>query len=359
LTAFRNDFVICQRKDVVVDSIDYKTSGVDVEAGQRFVQRIRRHTQSTMRPEVLSNIGSFAALCTMPTKYQEPVMVSGTDGVGTKLKLATALDKHDTIGIDCVAMCVNDVLCQGAEPLFFLDYLATGKLSIEQLEQVVAGLAEGCRQSGCALVGGETAEMPGFYQAGEYDIAGFCVGIVERSKIIKGQRIVEGDALLGLASSGIHSNGFSLVRKVIEVSGLAWDHTPEGWEESLGEAFLTPTRIYAKAVLEALERFDLRGLAHITGGGLVENVPRMFAAERMLTAQIQRGSWKVPEVFPWLTQMGNLSQETLDNTFNRGLGMVLALPEDQLEEAQAYFKAQGIEAWRIGQVISGKELVFV
>lgn len=344
----------------MVDSIDYKTSGVDVAEGQRFVQRIRSHTQSTMRPEVLSDIGSFAALCSVPTKYQEPILVSGTDGVGTKLKLAIALNKHDTIGIDCVAMCVNDVLCQGAEPLFFLDYLATGKLSVEQLEQVVAGIAEGCRQSGCALVGGETAEMPGFYQAGEYDIAGFCVGVVERSKIINGQQIAEGDALLGLASSGVHSNGFSLVRKIIEVSGLTWDHTPEGWEQSLGEAFLTPTRIYAKAVLEALDRFELRGLAHITGGGLIENVPRLFAAHpsTALTAQIQRGSWGVPEVFPWLTQMGNLSQETLDTTFNQGLGMVLALPKDQWEEAQVYFQSQGMEAWRVGQVIAGKELVF-
>ena len=344
----------------MVDSIDYKTSGVDVAEGQRFVQRIRSHTQSTIRPEVLSDIGSFAALCSVPTKYREPILVSGTDGVGTKLKLAVALNKHDTIGIDCVAMCVNDVLCQGAEPLFFLDYLATGKLSVEQLEQVVAGLAEGCRQSGCALVGGETAEMPGFYQAGEYDIAGFCVGVVERSKIINGQRIAEGDALLGLASSGVHSNGFSLVRKIIEVSGLTWDHTPEGWERSLGETFLTPTLIYAKAVLEALGRFELRGLAHITGGGLIENVPRLFAAHpsKVLTAQIQRGSWSVPEVFLWLTQMGNLSQETLDTTFNQGLGMVLVLPEHQLEEAQFYFQSQGIEAWRVGQVISGKELVF-
>jgi phosphoribosylformylglycinamidine cyclo-ligase len=343
----------------VADSIDYKTSGVDVAEGQRFVQRIRSHTQSTMRPEVLSDIGSFAALCSVPTKYREPILVSGTDGVGTKLKLATALNKHDTIGIDCVAMCVNDVLCQGAEPLFFLDYLATGKLSVEQLEQVVAGLSEGCRQSGCALVGGETAEMPGFYQAGEYDIAGFCVGIVERSKIIRGQHIAEGDALLGLASSGVHSNGFSLVRKIMEVSGLPWDHTPEGWEQSLGEAFLTPTRIYAKAVLEALDRFELRGLAHITGGGLLENVPRMFASNaHELTAQMQRGSWKVPEVFPWLTEMGNLSQETLDTTFNQGLGMVIALPADQWEEAQVYFQSQGIEAWRVGQVIAGKELVF-
>jgi phosphoribosylformylglycinamidine cyclo-ligase len=257
-------------------------------------------------------------------------------------------------------MCVNDVLCQGAEPLFFLDYLATGKLSVEQLEQVVAGLSEGCRQSGCALVGGETAEMPGFYQAGEYDIAGFCVGIVERSKIIKGQHIAEGDALLGLASSGLHSNGFSLVRKIMEVAGLPWDHTPEGWEQSLGEAFLTPTRIYAKAVLEALDRFELRGLAHITGGGLLENVPRMFAASTAheLTAQIQRGSWPIPEVFLWLTQMGNLSQETLDTTFNQGLGMVIALPANQWEEAQVYFQSQGIEAWRVGQVIAGKELVF-
>jgi phosphoribosylformylglycinamidine cyclo-ligase len=344
----------------VADSIDYKTSGVDVAEGQRFVQRIRSHTQSTMRPEVLSDIGSFAALCSVPTKYREPILVSGTDGVGTKLKLATALNKHDTIGVDCVAMCVNDVLCQGAEPLFFLDYLATGKLSVEQLEQVVAGLSEGCRQSGCALVGGETAEMPGFYQAGEYDIAGFCVGVVERSKIIRGQRIAEGDALLGLASSGVHSNGFSLVRKIMEVSGLPWDHTPEGWEQSLGEAFLTPTRIYAKAILEALDRFELRGLAHITGGGLLENVPRMFAASnaQALTAQIQRGSWLIPEVFPWLTQMGNLSQETLDTTFNQGLGMVLALPEEQWEAAQVYLQSQGIEAWRIGKVVEGKELVF-
>jgi phosphoribosylformylglycinamidine cyclo-ligase len=333
--------------------MDYKSAGVDIEAGYAMVSRIKKAVERTHRPGVLGGLGGFGGLFALPTGYTEPVLVAGTDGVGTKLKLAFALNRHDTIGIDCVAMCVNDVLAQGAEPLFFLDYLATGKLSPEQMAGVVEGIADGCIQAGCSLIGGETAEMPGFYAPGEYDVAGFCVGIVERSKMIDPQRVRPDDTLIGLASSGVHSNGFSLVRRIVEVSGLAWDAIPEGFTASLGETLLTPTRIYVKSVLAALKSgFDLLGVAHITGGGLVENIPRALGG---LSAELQRGSWVVPPIFHWLATIGSVSQTEMDKTYNQGLGMVIACPPDQAEDLKTFLIDQGEVVFTVGRVIEKAE----
>jgi phosphoribosylformylglycinamidine cyclo-ligase len=333
--------------------MDYKSAGVDIEAGYALVARIRQAVARTRRDGVLGGLGGFGGLFEIPAGYRRPVLVSGTDGVGTKLKLAFALDRHETIGIDCVAMCVNDVLAQGAEPLFFLDYLATGKLAPEQMARVVEGIAEGCVQAGCALVGGETAEMPGFYPPGEYDVAGFCVGIVERDRIINGTTVRPGDALLGLASSGVHSNGYSLVRRIVEVSGLGWEAIPPGFERPLGETLLTPTRIYVRPVLAALAiGFELRGIAHITGGGLVENVPRALGG---LTAEIARGNWPVPSVFRWLAEVGAVAQGEMDKTFNQGIGMVLACPVDQAADLSAHFVGAGETVYRIGRVVEAQE----
>ncbi|BAC88661.1 phosphoribosylformylglycinamidine cyclo-ligase [Gloeobacter violaceus] len=336
--------------------MDYKSAGVDVEAGYEFVARIRGAVERTRRPEQLGGLGGFGGLFALPAGYREPVLVAGTDGVGTKLKLAFALDRHDTIGIDCVAMCVNDVLAQGAEPLFFLDYLATGKLSPAQLAGVVEGIAAGCLEAGCTLLGGETAEMPGFYAAGEYDVAGFCVGIVERSQIIDGNRVQVGDALLGLSSSGVHSNGFSLVRRIVELAGLDWHHRPEDFPASLGEVLLTPTRIYVKPVRAALEAgFDIRGIAHITGGGLIENVPRALGG---LGACLERNSWPVPPVFTWLERTGGVGRQDMDQTFNLGLGLVLACPTEQADALQAYLAKQGEQVLRIGAVVEAAGVRF-
>jgi phosphoribosylformylglycinamidine cyclo-ligase len=333
--------------------MDYKSAGVDIEAGYAMVSRIKKAVERTHRPGVLGGLGGFGGLFALPTGYTEPVLVAGTDGVGTKLKLAFALNRHDTIGIDCVAMCVNDVLAQGAEPLFFLDYLATGKLSPEQMAGVVEGIADGCIQAGCSLIGGETAEMPGFYAPGEYDVAGFCVGIVERSKMIDPQRVRPGDPLIGLASSGVHSNGFSLVRRIVEFSGLDWDAIPEGFTASLGETLLTPTRIYVKPMLAALKAgFDLRGIAHITGGGLVENIPRALGG---LSAELQRGSWTVPPIFHWLAEVGSVSQTEMDKTYNQGLGMVIACSPDQSEDLKDFLSSQGEAVFNIGCVIEQPE----
>jgi phosphoribosylformylglycinamidine cyclo-ligase len=333
--------------------MDYKSAGVDIEAGYAMVSRIKKAVERTHRPGVLGGLGGFGGLFALPTGYTEPVLVAGTDGVGTKLKLAFALNRHDTIGIDCVAMCVNDVLAQGAEPLFFLDYLATGKLSPEQMAGVVEGIADGCIQAGCSLIGGETAEMPGFYAPGEYDVAGFCVGIVERSKMIDPQRVRPGDTLIGLASSGVHSNGFSLVRRIVEFSGLAWEAIPEGFTASLGETLLTPTRIYVKPVLAALKAgFDLRGIAHITGGGLVENIPRALGG---LSAELQRSSWVVPPIFHWLAEVGSVSQTEMDKTYNQGLGMVIACPRDQVEDLKTFLIDQGEVVFTVGRVIEQPE----
>jgi phosphoribosylformylglycinamidine cyclo-ligase len=339
--------------------MDYREAGVDVEAGRAFVEKIRTLVQSTHRPEVLGGLGGFSGCFQLPGGYQEPVLVSGTDGVGTKLKLAQDLNCHNTVGIDLVAMCVNDVLTSGAEPLFFLDYLATGKLNSEQLTQVVAGISEGCRLSGCALLGGETAEMPGFYQPGEYDLAGFCVGIVEKSQMLNGSQVQVGDIAIGLASQGVHSNGFSLVRKIVSESAtlapasLSWDTRLEQFAgQSLGEVLLTPTQIYVKPVLEARRAgIEIHGMAHITGGGLPENLPRCLGIDQSI--QIHPNSWSVPPIFQWLADAGQLSADTLFNTFNMGIGFVLLVSPEQAEPTLRWFESQDIAAYKIGEVING------
>lgn len=334
--------------------MDYRQAGVDVEAGRTFVQHIRALVESTYRPEVISKLGGFSSFFELPAGYQQPVLVSGTDGVGTKLKLAHQANQHDTVGIDLVAMCVNDVLTCGAEPLFFLDYLATGKLEPEQLTQVVTGIAAGCGLAGCALVGGETAEMPGFYQLGEYDLAGFCVGIVEKSNILDGSQVQVGDVAIGLASQGIHSNGFSLVRKILEVTQQQLSDRPaELGGITLGEALLLPTRIYVKPVLAALRSgLEIHGMAHITGGGLPENLPRCLGAEQSVQIEISR--WTVPPIFSWLASRGQVAPVEMFNTFNMGIGFVLIVPPDQVASTIAHFTAQDLPAWAIGEIIEGK-----
>ena len=333
--------------------MDYKDAGVDVEAGRSFVSQIRNSVESTKRPEVLGGIGGFGGYFALPTGYQEPVMVSGTDGVGTKLKIAQELNCHDTVGIDLVAMCVNDILTSGAEPLFFLDYLATGKLNSQQLSEVVAGIAEGCRQSGCALLGGETAEMPGFYQLGEYDLAGFCVGVVEKSKLIDGSKVEVGDIAIGLASAGVHSNGFSLVRKIIETGKYSWSDTPDILGgNSLGAELITPTQIYVKPILELLaSNIEVHSMAHITGGGLPENLPRCLGNNQSIEIDLDR--WTIPSIFKWLAEAGEVEQEAMFNTFNMGIGYVVIIPPSQAAETLAWFKAKNIAASQIGEVISG------
>jgi phosphoribosylformylglycinamidine cyclo-ligase len=330
--------------------MDYREAGVDVEAGRAFVQQIRSLVESTRRPEVLGQFGGFSGMFQLPIGYQEPVLVSGTDGVGTKLKLAQQCDRHDTVGIDLVAMCVNDVLTCGAEPLFFLDYLATSRLNPKELTEVVAGITEGCRQSGCALLGGETAEMPGFYQPGEYDLAGFCVGIVEKRQILDGSQVRVGDVAIGLASSGVHSNGFSLVRKILETVKLS--DRPAGFAQTLGETLLTPTRIYVKSVLAARKSgLEIHAMAHITGGGLPENLPRCLGANQ--SVQIDRASWSPLPVFDWLAQQGNVGLKDMFNTFNMGIGFVLLVPPSAAEATMQWFEGQGIAARAIGSVVEG------
>ncbi|RUR77032.1 phosphoribosylformylglycinamidine cyclo-ligase [Chlorogloeopsis fritschii PCC 9212] len=338
--------------------MDYKDAGVDVEAGRAFVTQIRNLVHSTFRPEVLGGLGGFSGCFQLPTGFKEPVLVSGTDGVGTKLKIAQVLNCHDTVGIDLVGMCVNDVLTSGAEPLFFLDYLATGKLDKEQLTQVVAGIASGCKQAGCALLGGETAEMPGFYQVGEYDLAGFCVGIVEKSQLLDGSQVQVGDVAIALASSGVHSNGYSLVRKIISDRGFSWSEQPELLGgKTLGETFLTPTRIYVKPVLAARQAgLEIHGMAHITGGGLPENLPRCLGQGQAI--QIDTNSWVIPPVFQWLAEVGLVSPQAMYNTFNMGIGFVLLVPPQQAQQAISHFESQNIAAYAIGEVITGSgELV--
>lgn len=333
--------------------MDYKDAGVDVEAGRSFVNQIRQDVASTNRPEVLGGLGGFGGYFQMPTGYKSPVLVSGTDGVGTKLKIAQELNRHDTVGIDLVAMCVNDILTSGAEPLFFLDYLATGKLNTQQLADVVAGIAHGCRLSGCALLGGETAEMPGFYQLGEYDLAGFCVGVVEKSKLLDGSQVEIGDIVIGLASAGVHSNGFSLVRKIIESGGYSWSDTPEILNgKSLGAELITPTKIYVKPILKLLAtELTVHSMAHITGGGLPENLPRCLGQGQSI--EIKLDSWIVPPIFRWLAEAGNVSQEAMFDTFNMGIGFVVIVPPNQAESALEWFKSENINAAQIGKVISG------
>lgn len=335
----------------------YKKAGVDIAAGNEAVERMKKHVQSTMRPEVLSGLGGFGGLFGLnKDKYEEPVLVSGTDGVGTKLKIAFAMDRHDTIGIDAVAMCVNDIVVQGAEPLFFLDYLACDKVIPEKIEAIVKGVADGCVQSGCALIGGETAEMPGMYAEGEYDIAGFTVGIVDKSKMIDGKQIAPGDVVLGLASSGVHSNGFSLVRRLLlEEKGYSLHDTVEELGGKLGDVLLTPTRIYVKQVLAMLERVQLKGLAHITGGGFIENIPRMLPDG--VDVNIEYGSWPILPIFSLMQREGAISNKDLFTTFNMGIGMVIVVSADQAEEAICAAEALGERVYRIGQVTPGSRTV--
>ncbi len=308
-------------------SLSYKDAGVDIDAGDALVENIKSITQRTRRPEVLSGLGGFGALCEIPGGYRKPVLVSATDGVGTKLKLAIELGKHDTIGIDLVAMCVNDLIVCGAEPLFFLDYYATGALDVEAASQVVQGIGVGCELSGCSLIGGETAEMPGMYRPGDYDLAGFAVGVVEKDQIIDQSRVKAGDRLIGLKSSGPHSNGYSLIRKVLEVSGAALDTPFEG--STLGAVLLEPTEIYVKAIQTLIKEVDIHALAHITGGGILENLPRVLPEGTQ--AVIDTQAWQQPPIFDWLQQQGNIEQREMYRTFNCGIGMVVCVPQAQAE----------------------------
>ncbi|KEQ16730.1 phosphoribosylformylglycinamidine cyclo-ligase [Endozoicomonas numazuensis] len=330
-------------------SLSYKDAGVDIQAGNALVDRIKHVAKATSRPEVMGGLGGFGALCQIPTGYKEPVLVSGTDGVGTKLKLAMDLGKHDTIGIDLVAMCVNDLLVCGAEPLFFLDYYATGKLNVDVAEQVVTGIGEGCKQAGCALIGGETAEMPGMYQGEDYDLAGFCTGVVEKSDIIDGSKVAAGDALIALKSSGPHSNGYSLIRKVLEVSQVDLNSKVDG--RPLAEALMAPTRIYVKSLLQLQKEMPVHAMAHITGGGLTENLPRVIPEG--CVAVINTESWNIPEVFKFLQEGGNIAQSEMYLTFNCGVGMVICVPQDKAEEAVSRLSELGEEAFVIGHMESG------
>jgi len=327
----------------------YRDAGVDIDAGDALVEKIKPLAAQTMRPEVLGGIGGFGALVEVSKKYKNPVMVAGTDGVGTKLKLAFRLKKHDTIGIDLVAMSVNDILVSGAEPVFFLDYFATSKLDVGVAADVVKGIAEGCRQANCSLIGGETAEMPGMYDPNEYDLAGFAVGLVEKSKIIDGSKVREGDVVIGLASSGPHSNGYSLVRKVIAVSGEdLWENFDD--KRTLGDALLEPTRIYVKPVLAAIETGKIKAIAHITGGGLTENIPRVLPAK--LAARLERNRWKQPAIFDWLQKRGSIDDAEMHRTFNCGIGMVLVVSRDALESTVALLQGHGVEAFEAGTIVA-------
>jgi len=332
--------------------ITYKDAGVDIDAGDLFVRKIKPFVRSTFRPEVLTDIGGFGGLFALK-KYRKPVLVSGTDGVGTKLKIAFLTNRHDTVGIDLVAMCVNDIVVQGAEPLFFLDYFATGRLKPREHSDIVKGIAEGCRQAGCALIGGETAEMPSFYGEDEYDLAGFAVGVVERSKVIDGSRIKAGDRLIGLSSSGLHSNGYSLVRKVLlERAGYGVnDVLTELGGATLGEVLLTPTRIYAKTVLALLKEFDIRGMAHITGGGITENTPRMLP--KGARALIRKGTWEIHPVFKLIQKKAGVNDAEMYRDFNMGLGMVLVVPKRQAEAVMKKAAKLGEKAYLIGEIIKG------
>jgi phosphoribosylformylglycinamidine cyclo-ligase len=332
-------------------SLSYKDAGVDIDAGDALVERIKDVAKRTRRPEVMSGLGGFGALCQLPTGYKEPVLVSGTDGVGTKLKLAMDTGIHDSIGIDLVAMCVNDLLVTGAEPLFFLDYYATGKLNVDIASSVVTGIGAGCEQSGCALVGGETAEMPGMYEGEDYDLAGFCVGVVEKSGIIDGSSVRIGDALVGIGSSGPHSNGYSLIRKIIDHSGQALDSEFGG--STLGETLLAPTRIYVKPVLNIIKQFQVNALAHITGGGLLENIPRVLP--RNTRAVIDSDSWQRPAIFDWLQEQGNVEAREMYRTFNCGIGMVMAVSAEQADSIVDMLHQHGETAMVIGRIEAGDD----
>ncbi|MFN9491162.1 MAG: phosphoribosylformylglycinamidine cyclo-ligase [Betaproteobacteria bacterium] len=329
-----------------VRSLTYRDAGVDIDAGDALVERIKPHAKRTMRPGVMAGIGGFGALFAVPRNYREPVLVSGTDGVGTKLKLAFEWQRHDTIGIDLVAMSVNDILTLGAEPLFFLDYYACGKLDVDSAADVVKGVAAGCEMAGCALIGGETAEMPGMYPVGEYDLAGFAVGIAEKKKIIDGRSIRPGDVVLGLASNGVHSNGYSLVRRILAQPGVKLSAKIGG--RALKDAVLAPTRIYVKPVLQLMKKVQVKGLAHITGGGLVDNVPRMLGPK--LTAELQADAWPLPPLFRWLQSQGNVADAEMHRVFNCGIGMVAVVAAKDTSRAQKLLEKSGERVWRIGHV---------
>ncbi|MDA3130402.1 phosphoribosylformylglycinamidine cyclo-ligase [Aliibacillus thermotolerans] len=333
----------------------YKKAGVDVEAGYEAVKRMKKHTDRTLRPEVMGGLGGFGAMFDLSSlPYKEPVLISGTDGVGTKLMLAFQMDKHDTIGKDAVAMCVNDVAVQGAEPLYFLDYIACGKSVPEKIEAIVKGIADGCEEAGCALIGGETAEMPGMYEEDEYDVAGFTVGIVEKSDIITGKAIAAGDVLIGLASSGVHSNGFSLVRKVIADANLDLKETYEPFDVSLGEVLLTPTRIYVHAIQQLKKAISIKGMAHITGGGFYENIPRMLPDG--FGAEITLSSWDTPPIFPFIQKHGNVSDQDMFGTFNMGIGLIVAVAKDEKNQALEALQQAGETAYEIGIVTDSGEV---
>ncbi|TYS67895.1 phosphoribosylformylglycinamidine cyclo-ligase [Sutcliffiella horikoshii] len=336
----------------------YKQAGVDIEAGYEAVTRMKKHVARTMRPEVMGGLGGFGGLFDLSAvNVKNPVLVSGTDGVGTKLMLAFQLDKHDTIGVDAVAMCVNDVVVQGAEPLYFLDYIACGKAVPERIESIVKGIADGCEQAGCALVGGETAEMPGMYDDTEYDLAGFTVGVVEKERLINGSKIEPGNVLIGLSSSGIHSNGYSLVRKIVFEKGkLDLDKKYDGFDRTLGEELLTPTKIYVKPILEVLKKYDINGMAHITGGGFIENIPRMLPEG--MQAEVDYGTWPIPPIFDLLQEVGELDRKEMFNIFNMGIGMVLAINEEILPEVVQILEANGEKAYLIGRVKEGEGITF-
>jgi phosphoribosylformylglycinamidine cyclo-ligase len=328
--------------------LTYAQAGVSIDAGDELVERIKPLAARTRTPGVLAGIGGFGAVMQMPAGYREPVLVSGTDGVGTKLKLAFALNRHHTIGQDLVAMSVNDILVQGAAPLFFLDYYACSKLDVDVAEQVVAGIARGCEMAGCALIGGETAEMPGMYQPGEYDLAGFAVGVAEKSELIDGSSIVAGDVVLGLASSGPHSNGYSLIRRIVDVSGAHYSDDLDG--RTLGERLLEPTRIYCKPVLQVMRQVRIKGMAHITGGGLVENVPRVLPDS--VQAVLRRETWPRPSIFDWLQQHGHVQDSEMHRVFNCGIGYVAVVSADQAAKAAEAFRAQGETCWSVGTIRS-------
>ena len=339
--------------------LTYRDAGVDIDAGNYSVKLIKDSVKATYRPEVLGDLGGFGGLFALQSgKYKEPVLVSGTDGVGTKLRIAFMLDKHDTVGQDAVAMCVNDILVQGAEPLYFLDYLAVGKLDPEQVAAVVKGVANACKESGCALIGGETAEMSGFYPVGEYDIAGFAVGVVDKSKIITSEKVKDGDVLIGLPSSGVHSNGFSLVRKIcFELKGFKGDEYIDELGKTIGEELLTPTRLYPKSCLPLIEKFDIHGMVHITGGGFYENIPR--AVPENLAIEVNADAWQMPPIFKLLKEWGNVDWKEMYRTFNMGIGMVLIADKDEAEKIKQHLEAAGETYYEIGSIVPGNHDVTI
>jgi phosphoribosylformylglycinamidine cyclo-ligase len=336
----------------------YKQAGVDIEAGYEAVERMKKHVKRTIRPEVMGGLGGFGGMFDLSAlQLKEPVLVSGTDGVGTKLKIAFAMDRHDTVGIDLVAMCVNDIIVQGAEPLYFLDYIACGKAEPEKIEMIVKGISEGCVQAGAALIGGETAEMPGMYQEGEYDLAGYVTGACERSKLVTGKEVKPGNVLIGLASSGVHSNGFSLVRKVVEDNQLQFTDYISEIDGTLGEVLLKPTKIYVKSVLQLLETFKINGMSHITGGGFIENIPRMLPEGTGVV--IRENSWPILPIFNLLQEKGKITQMDMYNIFNMGIGFVLAVEAEEAQNIIQSLEAMGEKAFVIGKVVEGNGIEFV